>query len=107
MSPASPSMRKLLGFLRSYSVEHGIMPSTEEMRAHLGLCSKSGIVRLLNGMESRGMIRRLRQRARAIELVGGNEREALAERLARRLTETNRTHMAFDEALAFFRAELP
>lgn len=45
------------------------MPTCEEMRVGLGLPSKSGVVRLLDGLEERGAIRRLRYRFRGIELV--------------------------------------
>jgi len=44
-------------------------PSVEEIRRHLGLAAKSGVVRLLRGLEERGYIRRHSGRARAIELL--------------------------------------
>lgn len=45
-------------------------PSFDEMLAHMGVRSKSGIHRLLKALEERGLIRRLPNRARSIQLVG-------------------------------------
>ena len=44
-------------------------PSFEEMRIAVGLKSKSGVARLIDALEERGFIRRMRNRARAIEVV--------------------------------------
>ena len=44
-------------------------PSFDEMRDALGLASKSGVHRLVSGLEERGYIRRLANRARAIEIL--------------------------------------
>ena len=60
---------QLLKFIQSYSREHGVSPSFDEMRAALKLQSKSGIHRLISGLEERGYIRRLAYRARALEVV--------------------------------------
>ena len=46
-----------------------VCPSFEEMRAALGLQSKSGVHRLIGALEERGYLRRLPNRARAIELL--------------------------------------
>jgi len=47
----------------------GVPPSFDEMKDALGLKSKSGIHRLITGLEERGFIRRLPHRARAIEVL--------------------------------------
>ena len=47
----------------------GVSPSFDEMRAALNLKSKSGIHRLITGLEERGFIRRLPHRARALEII--------------------------------------
>jgi repressor LexA len=60
---------QLLRFIQSYAREHGVSPSFDEMRAALKLQSKSGIHRLISGLEERGYIRRLAYRARALEVV--------------------------------------
>ena len=47
----------------------GISPSFDEMKVALKLKSKSGIHRLITGLEERGYIRRLPHRARALEII--------------------------------------
>jgi repressor LexA len=47
----------------------GVSPSFDEMKVALGLRSKSGIHRLITGLEERGFIRRLPHRARALEIL--------------------------------------
>src|SRR3954449_5971692 len=49
--------------------ESGISPSFDEMREALELKSKSGVHRLISALEERGFIRRLANRARALEVV--------------------------------------
>ena len=49
--------------------EGGIPPSYDEMKVELGLASKSGIHRLITALEERGFIRRLPNKARAIEVL--------------------------------------
>lgn len=60
---------ELLLFINSRLEESGVSPSFDEMREALGLASKSGIHRLITGLEERGFIRRLAHRARALEVV--------------------------------------
>ncbi|MEX2632313.1 MAG: transcriptional repressor LexA [Tistlia sp.] len=60
---------ELLTYLQKYLGDHGVSPSFDEMRDALGLKSKSGIHRLITGLEERGFIRRLAHRARAIEVL--------------------------------------
>ena len=47
----------------------GVPPSYDEMKDHLGLASKSGINRLITALEERGFIRRLPNKARALEVL--------------------------------------
>lgn len=61
--------RQLLQFIQQFMQVHGVPPSFEEMRGALKLRSKSGIHRLVSGLEERGYIRRLAYRARALEVV--------------------------------------
>lgn len=65
----TPRQHDALTFLAEYTREHGYAPSFDEMAVALGLASKSGISRLLIGLEERGFIRRLSGRARAIEII--------------------------------------
>jgi len=60
---------QLLTFLIEHQAEHDISPSFDEMRQAVGLASKSGIHRLISGLEERGYIRKLANRARAIEIL--------------------------------------
>ena len=61
--------RELLDFLVRYLAENQHSPSFDEMREAVGLASKSGIHRLVTALEERGYIRRLANRARAIEVI--------------------------------------
>lgn len=61
--------RELLDFLHERTQARGVTPSFDEMRDHLKLQSKSGVHRLVVALEERGFIKRLPNRARAIEVV--------------------------------------
>jgi repressor LexA len=61
--------RELLLFIDSRLKDEGISPSFDEMREALDLKSKSGVHRLISALEERGFIRRLPNRARALEVV--------------------------------------
>ena len=72
---------ELLRFINERLSESGVPPSFDEMKDALDLRSKSGIHRLITALEERGFIRRLPNRARAIEVIklpetntGGNTR---------------------------------
>ena len=60
---------ELLNYIGKHMEQHNISPSFDEMRNALGLASKSGVHRLVSGLEERGYIRRLANRARAIEIL--------------------------------------
>jgi len=60
---------ELLTFINQRLAATGIAPSFDEMKDALNLRSKSGIHRLISGLEERGFIRRLPHRARALEVV--------------------------------------
>jgi len=60
---------ELLYFINRKLSENGVPPSFDEMKDALGLRSKSGIHRLITGLEERGFIRRMPHRARALEVV--------------------------------------
>ena len=60
---------ELLLFIDQKLKDCGVSPSFEEMKKALDLRSKSGIHRLITGLEERGFIRRLPNRARALEVV--------------------------------------
>lgn len=60
---------ELLLFIHRRLEDSGISPSFEEMKEALDLKSKSGVHRLISALEERGFIRRLPNRARALEVV--------------------------------------
>lgn len=60
---------ELLHFIQERLDASGISPSFEEMKEALGLKSKSGIHRLISALEERGFLRRLPNRARALEVL--------------------------------------
>lgn len=59
----------LLMFIHQRLETSGISPSFEEMKEALGLKSKSGVHRLINALVERNFIRRLPNRARALEVL--------------------------------------
>ena len=72
--------QELLLFINQRLAQGGVSPSFEEMKDALDLKSKSGIHRLISGLEERGFIRRLPHRARALEVVRLPEETAIAAR---------------------------
>jgi repressor LexA len=60
---------ELLVFIDNRLKDDGISPSFDEMREALDLKSKSGVHRLISALEERGFIRRLPNRARALEVL--------------------------------------
>jgi repressor LexA len=66
---------ELICFIHDRLTETGISPSFEEMKEALDLKSKSGVHRLISALEERGFIRRLPNRARALEVVKMPERD--------------------------------
>jgi repressor LexA len=82
---------ELLSFLSTRLKETGVCPSFDEMKDALSLKSKSGIHRLISGLEERGFIRRLPHRARALEIL--REPEGTA---AKRAAPVAQAARAFD-----------
>lgn len=62
-------MHALLHIIDRSLREEGVPPSYDEMREALALKSKSGVHRLIESLETRGFIRRMPHRARAIEIL--------------------------------------
>ena len=67
---------ELLRFIQVRLEESGVSPSFEEMKEALDLKSKSGVHRLISALEERGFIRRLPNRARALEVIRTPEDQA-------------------------------
>src|SRR5689334_12026252 len=70
--------RELLTYIDQRLKASGISPSFDEMREALDLKSKSGVHRLISALEERQFIRRLPNRARALEVVRLPETQSAA-----------------------------
>jgi repressor LexA len=68
---------ELLVYINGYISRTGVSPSFDEMKDALDLKSKSGIHRLITGLEERGFLRRLAHRARALEVLRMPETAAI------------------------------
>jgi repressor LexA len=69
---------ELLCYIHDRLGETGVSPSFEEMKEALDLKSKSGVHRLISALEERGFIRRLPNRARALEVLRMPERGGIS-----------------------------
>ena len=61
--------KELLDYINEVNKKFGISPSYDEMKDKLKLKSKSGIHRIISALEERGFIRKLANKARAIEII--------------------------------------
>ena len=61
--------KELFDYLKTYVAKNSISPSFEEMRTAVNLKSKSGIHGLVTSLEQRGFIKRLKHKARAMEII--------------------------------------
>jgi repressor LexA len=95
---------ELLMFINHRLAEGGVSPSFEEMKDALSLKSKSGIHRLISGLEERGFIRRLPHRARALEVVRLPEDTSVA---GRSRTNADRSRFSPTVIRGDFKATLP
>jgi repressor LexA len=90
---------QLLIYIHGCVKENGVPPSFDEMKEALSLKSKSGIHRLITGLEERGFIRRLPHRARALEILRLPDNAPQTERpnvgrFSHRLVSDNRPPLA-------------
>ncbi|WP_421838561.1 transcriptional repressor LexA [Novosphingobium sp.] len=83
---------ELLTFIQTRLEATGISPSFEEMKEALDLKSKSGVHRLISALEERGFIRRLPNRARALEVI--RESDAGGAKPAQRATASTTAALA-------------
>jgi repressor LexA len=98
---------ELLVFINRRLSDGGVSPSFEEMKEALGLKSKSGIHRLISGLEERGFIRRLPHRARALEVVRLPEDTAISGVRGRGTGATERSRFSPTVIRGDFKAALP
>ena len=97
---------ELIRFIQARLEETGISPSFEEMKEALDLKSKSGVHRLISALEERGFIRRLPNRARALEVLKTPE-EAVSSPRARTVAAANAPSAANDTVGAAAPARAP
>ena len=67
--------KELYDYLKNYISSNEISPSFEEMKSAVNLKSKSGIHRLITSLEERGFIKRLKHKARAMEIINKDIKE--------------------------------
>jgi len=82
---------ELICFINDRLTETGVSPSFEEMKEALDLKSKSGVHRLISALEERKFIRRLPNRARALEVLRMPERPETARKAAAAAAPTSPT----------------
>ncbi|NCP22674.1 MAG: transcriptional repressor LexA [Erythrobacter sp.] len=97
---------ELIRFIQTRLEETGISPSFEEMKEALDLKSKSGVHRLISALEERGFIRRLPNRARALEVLKTPE-EAVSSPRARNAASASVPSVANDLVGAATAARAP
>ena len=97
---------ELIRFIQTRLEETGISPSFEEMKEALDLKSKSGVHRLISALEERGFIRRLPNRARALEVLKTPE-EAVSSPRARNAVTASAPSAANDLVGAATSARAP
>ena len=97
---------ELIRFIQTRLEETGISPSFEEMKEALDLKSKSGVHRLISALEERGFIRRLPNRARALEVLKTPE-EAVSSPRARNAVAASAPSAANDLVGAATSARAP
>lgn len=61
--------KRVLEYLAEFIAKNGIAPTYDQIAAHLGLASKSGVHRVITELEERGAIQRLPNRARSITII--------------------------------------
>ncbi len=65
----SRKMKECLDFVRAYIAEHdGVSPSFQDIADGIGIASKSGVHRLIVALEERGLIQRMKDRARSLSV---------------------------------------
>ncbi|MBO4521373.1 MAG: transcriptional repressor LexA [Alphaproteobacteria bacterium] len=100
---------QLLMLIEKKLREDGVSPSFEEMKEAIGLKSKSGIHRLISGLEERGFIRRLPNKARALEILRLPDNQAETALSAKGLIskQTTQSFSRLSENLVANSVELP
>lgn len=86
MIGVTPKQKEVLNFVRAYIVGHdGVSPSFREIADAVRVHSKSGISRLVRGLEERGHLRTVPNRRRSLQLVEQISLRALPDDLRKRV----------------------
>jgi repressor LexA len=67
--PLTMRQQKALDYIRSHVEEHGYPPNMRDLGKAVGLTSSSSVAHVLDGLESRGWIRREHRVARGIKIL--------------------------------------
>ena len=79
--------KELLDYITVVNKKFGISPSYDEMKDKLKLKSKSGIHRIISALEERGFIRKIANKARAIEIIQNNKNVSPANEAINKIIE--------------------
>lgn len=74
----TPKQKAMLDFIRGYITANDFSPSYDEIKAGVGLASKSGVHRTIEQLAAQGKIRRTAGRNRSLEVVGQQPSRTLA-----------------------------
>lgn len=69
MMTITPKQKAVLDFIREYITANETSPTYAEIMAAVGISSKSRVNQIMDGLQDRGRIRRLKGRSRAIEVL--------------------------------------
>lgn len=65
----TPVQNNAMRFISAYLMEHGVPPTYEDLRIHLGLASKSGVNRIVRQLVERGRVKHIPGRARTLTVT--------------------------------------
>ena len=75
----TPRQREIYDFICRFKEAHGYAPTIAEIRAHLGLSSPATVHQLLSALEREGLIRRIPNVSRGIEIASSGASEQACE----------------------------
>lgn len=78
LSTLTKRQSEVLAFIKAFQAEQGFGPSYEQIAEKLGLASRSGIHRIVYGLQRRGMLRKSKHYARQYEFDGRSDDGAVA-----------------------------
>lgn len=88
MSTLTPRLAQCYSFIGAYCLEHGYSPSLQEIAAHMGLAGRSSAIRLIEELEERGLVRRIPNRSRNVEVIEQRGADFHLKRILNELAES-------------------